>query len=117
VDDLARAYLSYDDMGGFEAPGAPGLERFLSLARRCGRSRGLGDFWSHVLLAEGCLDVAVEPQVEVWDMAAVQVIVEEAGGRFSDLAGRARPDGGSGISTNGLLHDAVLAALAPEGAG
>jgi histidinol-phosphatase len=104
-------------MGGFEAPGAPGLERFLSLARRCGRSRGLGDFWSHVLLAEGCLDVAVEPQVEVWDMAAVQVIVEEAGGRFSDLAGRARPDGGSGISTNGLLHDAVLAALAPEDAG
>ena len=117
VDDLARAYLSYDDVGGFDQPGAPGLDRFLSLSRSFGRSRGLGDFWSHVLVAEGAVDVAVEPQVEVWDMAAVQVIVEEAGGRFTDLAGRARPDGGSGLSTNGLLHDAVLAALAGEGAG
>lgn len=117
VDDLARAYLSYDDVGGFDRPGAPGLDRFLSLSRRCDRSRGLGDFWSHVLVAEGAVDVAVEPQVEVWDMAAVQVIVEEAGGRFSDLTGTPRPDGGSGLSTNGLLHDAVLDTLTSEGAG
>ena len=117
VDDLARAYLSFDDVDGFEEAGAPGVDRFVSLSRRCERARGLGDFWSHVLVAEGAVDVAVEPQVELWDMAAVQVIVEEAGGRFSDLAGRARPDGGSGVSTNGVLHDAVLAALAPGGAG
>lgn len=106
VDD---AHLSYDSVQGF---GPFGLEeRFLALARRCWRSRGLGDFWSHVLVAEGALDIAVEPEVSVWDVAAVQVIVEEAGGRFTNLAGEARPDGGSAVSTNGLLHDEVLSAL------
>jgi histidinol-phosphatase len=57
--------------------------------------------------------VAAEPEVSVWDVAAIQVIVEEAGGRFTDLGGTARPDGGSAVSTNGLLHDEVLAALSP----
>ena len=111
VADLADAQLSYDSVMGFEAHGLG--ERFLALARRCWRSRGLGDFWSHVLVAEGAVDVAVEPEVSVWDVAAVQVIVEEAGGRFTDLGGARRPDGGSAVSTNGRLHDAVLAALAP----
>jgi histidinol-phosphatase len=111
VADLADAQLSYDSVPGFEACGLG--ERFLDLARRCWRTRGLGDFWSHVLVAEGAVDVAAEPEVSVWDVAAVQVIVEEAGGRFSDIGGTARPDGGSAVSTNGLLHDEVLAALAP----
>jgi len=111
VADVADAQLSYDSVPGFEAHGMG--ERFLDLARRCWRTRALGDFWSHVLVAEGAVDVAVEPEVSVWDVAAVQVIVEEAGGRFTDLAGAARPDGGSAVSTNGLLHDEVLAALAP----
>jgi histidinol-phosphatase len=111
VADLADAQLSYDSVTGFEAHGLGG--RFLDLARRCWRTRGLGDFWSHVLVAEGAVDVAVEPEVSLWDVAAVQVIVEEAGGRFTDLAGRARPDGGSAVSTNGLLHGEVLATLAP----
>jgi histidinol-phosphatase len=110
VADIGDAQLSYDSVTGFESHGL-GL-RFLDLARRCWRTRGLGDFWSHVLVAEGAVDVAVEPEVSVWDVAAVQVIVEEAGGRFTDLAGNARPDGGSAVSTNGLLHDEVLAALA-----
>ena len=111
VADLADAQLSYDSVMSFEAYGLG--ERFLALARRCWRSRGLGDFWSHVLVAEGAVDVAAEPEVSLWDVAAVQVIVEEAGGRFTDLGGAARPDGGSAVSTNGLLHDEVLAALAP----
>jgi histidinol-phosphatase len=111
VSDLADAQLSYDSVMSFEAYGLG--ERFLGLARRCWRSRGLGDFWSHVLVAEGAVDVAAEPEVSIWDVAAVQVIVEEAGGRFTDLAGAARPDGGSAVSTNGLLHDDVLAALSP----
>ncbi len=110
VADLADAQLSYDSVMSFEAYGLG--ERFLALARRCWRSRGLGDFWSHVLVAEGAVDVAAEAEVSVWDVAAVQVIVEEAGGRFTDLSGVARPDGGSAVSTNGLLHDEVLAALA-----
>jgi histidinol-phosphatase len=111
VSELADAQLSYDSVMSFEAYGLG--ERFLGLARRCWRSRGLGDFWSHVLVAEGSVDVAAEPEVSLWDVAAVQVIVEEAGGRFTDLSGTARPDGGSAVSTNGLLHDEVLAALSP----
>ena len=111
VAELGDAQLSYDSVMSFETYGLG--DRFLELARRCWRTRGLGDFWSHVLVAEGAVDVAAEPEVSVWDVAAVQVIVEEAGGRFSDLAGAARPDGGSAVSTNGLLHDQVLAALAP----
>jgi len=111
VGDLADAQLSYDSVMSFEAYGLG--DRFLDLARRCWRTRGLGDFWSHVLVAEGAVDVAAEPEVSLWDVAAVQIIVEEAGGRFTDLGGAARPDGGSAVSTNGLLHDEVLAALAP----
>ena len=114
VGDLADAQLSYDSVMSFEAYGLG--ERFLGLARRCWRSRGLGDFWSHVLVAEGAVDVAAEPEVSLWDVAAVQVVVEEAGGRFTDLGGAARPDGGSAVSTNGLLHDEVLAALSPASA-
>ena len=111
VADVADAQMSYDSVQGFEPYGME--ERFLALARRCWRTRGLGDFWSHVLVAEGAVDIAVEPEVSVWDVAAIQVIVEEAGGRFTDLAGETRPDGGSAVSTNGALHAVVLAALSP----
>ena len=64
-----------------------------------------------MLVAEGAIEIAVEPEVAHWDMAAIQVIVEEAGGRFTSLAGEPRADGGSGVSTNARLHDAVLEAL------
>ena len=66
----------------------------------------------HVLVAEGAFDAAVEPVVNLWDVAALQIIVEEAGGRFTNLAGEARADGGSACSTNGLVHDLVLTAFA-----
>jgi histidinol-phosphatase len=65
----------------------------------------------HMLVAEGAAEIAVEPEVSLWDLAAVKLIVEEAGGRFTDLAGRATPSGGSALSTNGLLHDEVLTIL------
>ena len=108
---LEDAMLSYDSVPGF---GGRALEeRFLDLLHRCGRSRGLGDFWSHALVAEGAVDIAVEPEVSLWDLAALQVIVEEAGGRLTDLSGQARADGGSVVTSNGLLHDAVLQALRP----
>jgi len=109
IDAIGAAQLCYDDVPGFERFGLG--ERFLDLARRCARTRGFGDFWSHMLVAEGAAEIAVEPEVAHWDMAAVMVIVEEAGGRFTSLRGEMRADGGSGLSTNGLLHDAVLAAL------
>lgn len=110
VNEIAGAQLCYDDVPGFETHGLG--EVFLALARRCGRTRGFGDFWSHMLVAEGAAEIAVEPEVAHWDMAAVKVIVEEAGGRFTNLRGEARADGGSGLSTNGLLHDDVLRAFA-----
>ena len=59
-----------------------------------------------MLVAEGAVDASFEPEVSLWDIAPLQVIVEEAGGRFSDLSGQARPDGGSIVCSNGLLHDA-----------
>ncbi|HEX6084512.1 MAG TPA: inositol monophosphatase family protein [Thermoanaerobaculia bacterium] len=106
VRDVADAHIAYDSVTDFDTAG--NTEAFLKLMRRCTRARGFGDFWIHMLVAEGAIEIAVEPAVAPWDMAAVQVIVEEAGGRFSDLRGNARFDGGSGLSTNGLLHDEVL---------
>lgn len=89
-----------------------------ALAARCWHPRGYGDFWAHMLVAEGSVDGAIDALgVQVWDLAAVQVIVEEAGGRLTDAHGRSRPDGGTGISSNGLLHDELLAAAAELGLG
>ena len=88
------------------------LDGFLALSRAVWRTRGFGDFWSHMLVAEGAVDISAEPEVSLWDLAALQVIVEEAGGRFTSLAGDATPDGGSVVCTNGHLHDGVLAHLA-----
>ncbi len=82
------------------------------VAKRAWHVRGFGDFWAHMLVAEGAVDGAVDAVgVSEWDLAAVQVLVEEAGGRFSDHAGVSRIDGRGAISSNGLLHDELLAAL------
>jgi histidinol-phosphatase len=83
------------------------------IAHRCWLARGFGDFWAHMLVAEGAIDGAIDSVgVKVWDVAAVRVIVEEAGGRFSDFGGAARIDGGSAISSNGVLHNELLASIA-----
>ena len=83
------------------------------IARRAWHARGFGDFWAHMLVAEGSVDGAVDAVgVSEWDLAAIQVVVEEAGGRFSDAAGASRIDSGTAICSNGLLHDELLAALA-----
>ena len=111
VSSLADAALSYSSITGWEEQGR--VDGFLDLGRRVWRTRAFGDFWSHVLVAEGAVDISCEPEVSLWDLAALQVVVEEAGGRFSDLDGAARPDGGSVVCSNGLLHEEVLAALAP----
>ena len=111
VGGLSDAVLSYASLTSWEQHGLG--EQFLTLARSCWRTRGFGDFWSHMLVAEGAADLAVEPEVELWDLAAPQVIVEEAGGRFTDLGGTPTPAGGSVVSTNGLLHDRVLTTLRP----
>ena len=80
-----------------------------ALAARCWHARGFGDFWAHMLVAEGAADGAIDAiGVSVWDLAAVRIVVEEAGGRFTDQAGVARIDGGSAVSSNGLLHDELI---------
>jgi histidinol-phosphatase len=82
------------------------------LAGRAWHARGYGDFWSHMLVAEGAVDGAIDAiGVSVWDLAAIQVIVEEAGGTFTDFAGEQRIDGRSAISSNGLLHPDLLEAV------
>jgi histidinol-phosphatase len=83
-------------------------DAFRRLSRSVLNSRGFGDFWSHAMVAEGAVDLSCEPTVAPWDIAALQVIVEEAGGRFTDLQGHRRIDGGSVLCTNGLLHDQAL---------
>lgn len=107
---IEDAYLSMTDPLAF-ADAPPLEERVRRLGRRCWTVRALGDFWSHVLVAEGTIDIALEKPVEVWDLAASRIIVEEAGGRYTDLAGRPRIDTGSALFTNGSLHPAVLDAL------
>ena len=106
VAQLADAQLSITGFGYWEEQGR--LDAAIALIRACWRTRGLGDFWHHMLVAEGAVDIAVEPTVSLWDLAAPQVIVEEAGGCFTDLAGVATPAGGDALATNGLLHEAAL---------
>src|ERR1700722_10258860 len=103
VTKLSDASLSYSGLGGWAERGM--LGNFLGLTQAVWRTRAFGDFWSHVLVAEGACDISTEPEVSLWDLAALQIIVTEAGGRFTSLEGEARPDGGSVLCTNGHLHD------------
>jgi len=113
VHEVEEALLCYTSGPAFDEHGLG--PQFRSLAARCWGARGFSDYWGHVLVAEGSADIAVEPIMNLWDNAPLQVIVEEAGGRFTDLEGRPRADGGSAITTNGLLHDDVLAAMGRAG--
>jgi histidinol-phosphatase len=89
-----------------------GLGReYMALSHHAWASRGFSDFWQHMLIAEGGVDVALEPVMFLWDYLPVQLIVEEAGGRCTDFKGETPYHGGSFLATNGVLHDAVLAAL------
>jgi len=106
VRALADASLSYSDGVGWPEG------RLDELARQVWRSRAYGDFWSHLLVAEGAVDVAAEPELNVWDIAALIPIVQEAGGRITGFDGSAALTAGSGLTTNGALHDEVLGLLA-----
>jgi histidinol-phosphatase len=110
VSTLRDASLSYSSLHGWEAAGL--RPQFDDLMGACWRTRAYGDFWSYVLVAEGAVDLAAEPQLALHDVAALLPIVEEAGGRLTDLAGRPIPDGGNAVASNGQLHDEVLRRLA-----
>lgn len=109
VSSLDAAEVSFGGLGYFEAHGLGGAVS--GLTARTARQRGYGDFWQHCLVASGACDVAIEAEVSLWDLAAVKVVVEAAGGRFTDLAGTPTADGGNALSSNGRVHDEVLAVL------
>jgi histidinol-phosphatase len=118
VSDVRRledASLAYSSLHGWDE--RERLDDFLSLMRRCWRTRAYGDFWSYMLLAEGAVDLAAEPELQLYDMAALDVIVREAGGRFTALDGTDGPFGGNALASNGHLHDAALSFLGalPDG--
>jgi histidinol-phosphatase len=109
VGDLARAHVSYASLRRWEDRGlVPGVVR---IARAARYEFGSGCFWAQMLVAEGRCDASLDPWGKPWDLAAGQVIVEEAGGRLTDLRGEPRIDRDCAIATNGLLHDEVLALL------
>jgi histidinol-phosphatase len=112
VSDVSRlddASLSYSSFTGWEE--LDRLDAFMALSRRCWRTRAYGDFWSYMLIAEGAVDLAAEPELALHDMAALDVIVREAGGSFTSLDGTPGPLGGNALASNGRLHDQALAFL------
>ncbi|THV43274.1 histidinol-phosphatase [Glycomyces buryatensis] len=106
VSKLADASVSYSSITNWNKVDRQGA--MLGLLHEVWRERGFGDFYSYCLLAEGCVDIVAEPEVALWDLAPLALIVEEAGGTFTDLKGRPGPDGGTAVATNGLLHEPVL---------
>ncbi|KUI21622.1 histidinol-phosphatase [Mycobacterium sp. GA-1285] len=109
VDDLDSASLAFSSLSGWADRGV--RDQFVALTDTVWRVRGYGDFYNYCLVAEGAVDIAMEPEVSTWDLAPLDVLVREAGGRFTNLAGEPGPHGGSAVATNGLLHDTVLRRL------
>jgi histidinol-phosphatase len=109
VAELASASLSFSSLSGWAQLGL--RERFIELTDVVWRVRAYGDFLSYCLVAEGAVDIAAEPEVSLWDLAALDVLVREAGGQFTALDGTAGPHGGSAVATNGLLQEQVLSRL------
>jgi histidinol-phosphatase len=114
VRELSDASLSYSSLGGWASIGA--LDGFTDLMTTCWRTRAFGDFYSYMLVAEGAVDIAAEPELSLWDLAALVPIVTEAGGAFTDTSGApVGMDTRSAVASNTLLHDTVLARLGIRG--
>ncbi|MEV7178388.1 histidinol-phosphatase [Kitasatospora sp. NPDC093679] len=109
VSRVEDASFSYSSLSGWEERGR--LDPFLDLTRACWRTRAYGDFWSYMMVAEGSADIAAEPELSLWDMAAPCIVVQEAGGRFTGLDGVDGPNGADAVATNGLLHAEALRRL------
>ena len=116
VADLGDASLSFSEFAEWRAAGLDG--EFRALLDRCWRTRGYGDFFSYVLVAQGAVDIAAEPQLSLWDLAALAPVVTEAGGEFTGLDGApVGLDTRSALATNGRLQAAALRALTPDNTG
>ena len=84
------------------------------LMRSCWRTRAYGDFWHYMLVAQGAVDIATEPELNLYDMAACQAVVTEAGGRFTNIDGLDGVQGPGAVATNGHLHGDVIELLRPD---
>ncbi|MDQ3982467.1 MAG: histidinol phosphatase [Actinomycetota bacterium] len=111
--DLAAATVLFSGLDGWRTAGR--AEAFAGLVERANRNRGLGDFWGHVLVARGAAHVMVEPDLAVWDLAALQPILSEAGGKITDLDGKPWTERGGCVTTNGVLHEEVVTLLNENG--
>ena len=114
VAQLDSASFSFSSLSGWAQRGL--REHFIALTDAVWRVRAFGDFLSYCLVAEGAVDVAAEPEVSVWDLAPLDILVREAGGSLTGLDGVAGPHRGSAVATNGPLHDHVLRSLDAGGA-
>ena len=111
VGTLAESRVGFASWGGWVEAGLD--QQWGSILTRCRRSRGFGDFWGHMLVARGAAEAMAEPDLQPWDVAALSVIVAEAGGRLTDFSGAPFRGRGSCLTTNGLVHDEILAELGP----
>ncbi len=112
VGRIQDASFAYSSLTGWEEQGR--LPGFLELSRDCWRTRGYGDFWPYMMVAEGSVDICAEPELSLWDMAACAVVVQEAGGRFTGLDGAPGPHSGNAAASNGLLHEELLSYVGDE---
>jgi histidinol-phosphatase len=110
IGHLADAELVFGGLEDWRDAGR--LAQLTALSEQVWRTRGHGDFWQYMLVAEGAAELATDPDVSIWDLAAPLAIVRAAGGTFTDFAGAVTPDGRSGLASNGLLHEAARKILA-----
>ena len=110
VSRVEDASLSYSSVHGWVDSGRG--QQFVDLMRGVWRTRAYGDFWSYMLVAEGAVDLATEPELALHDMAALDIIGREAGRRFTSIDGADGPVGPGALASNGILHDAALRQLA-----
>jgi histidinol-phosphatase len=112
LSSLAQAQVFHpglkDSHAEFMPPG------YAAVFRQAARTRGFGDFYQHVLVAEGAGELAIDPKVKPWDVAPLMVILEEAGGRATSLPGDRSLDGGSLLTSNGLVHDEAVKLLSGQ---
>ena len=112
VDRVDGAFITCSSLDEWE--NGPLRGAFASLVKEADRTRGFGDFWGHALVARGACDAMLETSLRTWDWSAIQAIVEEAGGRVTQLDGSPLADGGSTLTSNGVLHDELVARLTPS---
>lgn len=112
VSQLEDASFSYSSLDGWKDLGR--LPQLLNFADTVWRTRAYGDFWSYCMVAEGGVDVAAEPDLELYDMAALVPIVQEAGGTFTSLENDPGCSGPNALASNGLLHQRALEALGAD---